>query len=97
MGAQEEPAVWIGARGGAEPGRAVLYVRDNGIGIDAAHQEHVFELFRRLDPLVEGTGIGLALARRIVQAHGGRIWVESAVAGGGATFCFSLPLGAQPS
>jgi signal transduction histidine kinase len=97
MGGQEEPAVWIGARGGDEPGRAVLYVRDNGIGIDAAHQEHVFELFQRLDPLVEGTGIGLALARRIVQAHGGRIWVESAGAGRGATFCFSLPLGAQPS
>ncbi len=95
MGEQEEPAVWIGARDGDESGHAVLYVRDNGIGIDVAHQERVFELFHRLDPLVEGTGLGLALAQRIVQAHGGRIWVESAGAGRGSTFFFSLPLASR--
>jgi signal transduction histidine kinase len=97
MGGQKEPAVWIGARGGDAPGQAVLYVRDNGVGIDAAHHERVFELFHRLDPLVEGTGLGLALARRVVQTHGGRIWVESAGAGCGSTFCFSLPLAGPPA
>jgi len=97
MGGQEEPAVWIGAREGDEPGHAVLYVRDNGVGIDAAHQERVFELFHRLDPLVEGTGLGLALARRVVQTHGGRMWVESAGAGRGSTFFFSLPLASRPA
>ncbi len=74
-----------------------LYVRDNGIGIDPAHHARVFELFHRLDPRVEGTGLGLALARRIVETHGGRIWVESAGAGRGSTFCFSLPSGTGPA
>jgi signal transduction histidine kinase len=92
MGGQQEPAIRIGARGCDEAGRAVLYVRDNGVGIEAAQQERVFELFHRLDPLVEGTGLGLALARRIAEAHGGRIWVESEGPGQGSTFCFSLPL-----
>jgi len=72
-------------------------VRDNGVGIDAAQQESIFELFHRLDPLVEGTGLGLALARRIVQAHGGRIWAQSAGAGSGSTFFFSLPLARRPA
>jgi signal transduction histidine kinase len=93
MGERPDPAVWIGAReAGAGPAQATLYVRDNGIGIDLAHQDRVFELFHRLDPRVEGTGLGLALARRIVETHGGRIWVESAGAGHGSTFCFSLPV-----
>jgi signal transduction histidine kinase len=92
MGGQREPAIWIGAREVDSAAQAVLYVRDNGVGIEAAHQERVFELFHRLDPLVEGTGLGLALARRIVEAHGGRMWVESEGPGRGATFVFSLAL-----
>ena len=64
---------------------------DNGRGIDPAHAERIFELFTRLDPQQPGTGVGLALARRIVQAHGGRIWVESPGPGGGSTFYFTLP------
>jgi signal transduction histidine kinase len=93
MGDQKDPEVRIGARGeGAGPGHVTLFVRDNGIGIDPAHQGRVFELFHRLDPSVEGTGLGLALARRIVETHGGRIWLESAGVGHGSTFCFSLPV-----
>ena len=90
MGDESEPRVWVGSR--TEPGGAtVLFVRDNGIGIAPAHHQRVFELFQRLDPHVEGTGLGLALARRIVETHGGRIWVESEGDGRGSTFCFTLP------
>lgn len=97
MGEREDPAVWIGARDtGSSPGHVTVYVRDNGVGIEPAHHARVFELFHRLDPRVEGTGLGLALARRIVETHGGRIWVESAGAGRGSTFCFSLRA-AEPS
>ena len=92
-GDRKDPVVGIGARDGVPAGQAGIYVRDNGIGIDPAHQARVFELFQRLDPRVEGTGLGLALARRIVETHDGRIWVESAGTGRGSTFCFSLPLG----
>jgi signal transduction histidine kinase len=91
MGDREDPEVRIGTRdAGAGPDQVTVFVRDNGIGIDPAHHGRVFELFQRLDPRVEGTGIGLALARRIVETHGGRIWLESAGAGRGSTFCFSL-------
>ena len=66
-------------------------VRDNGIGIDRADAERVFDLFRRLDGKgVPHTGIGLALSRKVVERHGGRMWVESE-AGGGAAFRFTIP------
>jgi signal transduction histidine kinase len=67
-------------------------VRDNGQGIDEAFHQQIFKIFSRLsaDFETEGTGIGLALCRRIVERHGGTIWVESQ-AGEGATFCFTLP------
>jgi signal transduction histidine kinase len=66
-------------------------LRDNGIGIEPQYHERVFGLFNKLDAETEGTGVGLALVKRIVQVHGGRIWVESEGPGKGATFCFTLP------
>jgi signal transduction histidine kinase len=67
-------------------------VRDNGVGIQPEYLERVFNLFERLNPRVEGTGIGLALAKRIVEFHNGEIWAESEGPGRGSTFWFSLPI-----
>lgn len=67
-----------------------IAVRDNGIGIDAADQDRIFTIFARLHPERGGTGIGLALARRVIERHGGHIWVESEP-GMGTTFFLSLP------
>jgi signal transduction histidine kinase len=88
---QPDPWIEIGQRG-EENGAPVFYVKDNGIGIAPEQQERVFGLFNKLDPMSEGTGIGLALVKRIVEFHGGRIWVESEV-GKGSAFYFTLPCG----
>lgn len=72
-------------------GDCVISVRDNGPGIDPAHHQRVFDLFRRLHGRdYPGTGMGLAYARSAIEALGGRIWVES-TPGQGSTFSFSLP------
>lgn len=88
MGDQPNPVIEIGAETTGD--EVVFFVRDNGIGIDPKFHKKVFELFDKLNPRIDGTGIGLALVKRIVEVHGGKIWVESQL-GQGATFYFTLP------
>lgn len=94
MGDQPKPHIELGSQG--EDGEAVCYVRDNGMGIDVKYHEKIFGLFERLDASGQGTGIGLALVKRIVEVHGGRIWVDSEGVGKGSTFYFTLPKNGSP-
>jgi signal transduction histidine kinase len=71
-------------------GQYVFYIRDNGIGIAQKYHDNIFGLFNKLNATSEGTGIGLTLVKRIIEVHGGRIWVESET-GKGATFYFTIP------
>ena len=89
MGDQASPRIEIGTeRRGLD---TVFFVRDNGMGIDPRHQAKVFGMFEKLDPLSEGTGLGLALVQRIVELYRGTIWLESKGPGQGACFLFTLP------
>ena len=72
-------------------GEVVFFVRDNGLGIDASDAEKVFALFYRGTADGEGSGIGLAILKKIIEAHGGRIWVQQGQSGKGTTMCFTLP------
>ncbi len=90
---QSNPAIEIG-HDGFEHGKPIIYIRDNGIGIDPIHHDRIFGLFNKLDANSEGTGIGLALVKRIIDIHGCRIWVQSEV-GHGSTFFFTLPIGPE--
>ncbi len=89
MGDQQQPRVVIGAQRNGSP-TAVYFVRDNGMGIDRRYHRKIFGLFERLENGEKGTGIGLALVKRIVELHRGRIWVESEGPGHGSTFRFTL-------
>lgn len=88
MGEQKNPLIEIGARHDNE---WVIFIKDNGMGIDPQYTTKIFGLFEKLDATSEGTGIGLTLIKRIVEMHGGRIWVESAGIGMGSTFFFTIP------
>jgi signal transduction histidine kinase len=90
MGDQKEPRVEIGTR--EDAGAAHFFVRDNGTGIKQENLQKVFGLFERFSPEVPGTGIGLATVKRIIEAHGGKIWIESEGEGLGTTVWFTLPV-----
>ena len=85
---QTSPQIHIGAV--ERDGMICCHVKDNGIGIAAEFHDRIFELFERLDASIDGTGIGLTLVKRIVEGHGGEIWVESEGLGHGSDFLFTL-------
>ena len=93
MGAQPTPVIEIGASVKGE--EVTCFVRDNGAGINPAYHERIFGLFDRLDAGVQGTGVGLALTRRIVELNHGHIWVESEGRDKGSTFYFTVPAADQ--
>jgi len=89
LGEQPAPRIEIGVEEAA--GEFVFFVRDNGLGIDSRHQRKVFGLFEKVDPKSPGSGLGLALVKRIVELYRGRIWFESEGPGRGTCFRFTLP------
>jgi PAS domain S-box-containing protein len=89
MGDRSSPQIDIGVeRKGSD---TVFFVRDNGIGIEPQYQPKIFNLFEKLDTKTEGTGMGLAIVKRIVELYQGKIWVESKGKGQGTSFFFTLP------
>jgi light-regulated signal transduction histidine kinase (bacteriophytochrome) len=87
---KETPEIKVGFRDSSN--EWLFWVRDNGIGIDPKYHLRIFQIFQRLHTQEEykGTGMGLAISKRIVEQHGGRIWLESEE-GKGATFFFTIP------
>jgi len=88
MGKQPEPRIEIGSR--QKNGEDVYYVRDNGMGVEQRYHENIFGLFNKLDQSSEGTGIGLAIVKRIIEVHGGNIWIESDGKDKGTVFYFTI-------
>jgi PAS domain S-box-containing protein len=88
--AADEPRVWVEAAA-VGVGQATVAVRDNGPGIDPTHHQRVFGLFEKLDPHAEGTGVGLAVVKRIVETHGGSATVESRGTDTGTAIRITLP------
>jgi len=89
MGGQTDPVIKIGFQNSES--EFVFHIKDNGVGIDGRYLEQIFGLFDRLDSNVDGSGVGLTLAKRIIEFHHGKIWAESEGNGLGGTFRFSLP------
>ena len=90
MGDQPKPCIEIGHQQRKDK-FTVFFVRDNGIGIEQRFKDRIFDIFSKLDAKSDGTGIGLALVKRIIEMHGGKIWVESEGSSKGSTFYFTLP------
>lgn len=88
MGDNPDPKITIGVRDDSD--ETVFFVRDNGRGIEEDKLEKIFELFQKYDTST-GAGAGLAIVKRIIEAHGGKIWVESGSRNQGSTFCFTMP------
>jgi PAS domain S-box-containing protein len=86
---QSEKIIEIGCK--FDRNEHVFFIKDNGIGIETRYHDTIFGLFNKLDNKSDGTGIGLALVKRIIEVHAGRIWVESEGKGKGTTFKFTLP------
>ena len=92
MGEQQAPRIRVGAE--VKDDMLHCFVSDNGIGIEDKFQEQIFGLFQRLSNDNSGTGIGLALVKRIIEVHGGKVWVESEGLGKGTSLWFTLPCSA---
>lgn len=90
MGDQKQPRIEIG--GHLREDKVEVFVKDNGMGIEKKNTETVFGLFKKISNESDGTGVGLALVKRIIEAHQGNIWVESEGLGKGSTFYFTLPV-----
>jgi len=88
-GDQPDPNIEVGVFN--EKDEQVIFVKDNGMGIDPRYHDRIFRLFEKLNPTSEGTGVGLTLVKRIIEVHGGRVWVVSDGSGKGTTFCFTVP------
>jgi len=91
LGAQPEPRISIGAARSND--EVVVFIRDNGEGIDPRHRDKLFGLFEKLHPETDGAGMGLAIVKRIMETHGGRVWFESEGVGHGTTFYLAFPAG----
>jgi len=87
MGNQPVPYVEVGARKGGE--ETVCYVKDNGRGIEPCYHDKIFNLCEMRNEKTNTASMGLAIVKRIIELHGGRIWVESGGEGQGSTFCFT--------
>ncbi|MFZ2472144.1 MAG: PAS domain S-box protein [Methanothrix sp.] len=87
IGDQQHPSIEVGCRLDGE--ETVFFVKDNGMGIDLSQHDKIFGLFYKVDKKSEGSGAGLAIIKRIIDVHGGRIWIESEL-GKGCTVCFTL-------
>ena len=91
MGNQPHPSIEIGYDGKDEDGKPIFFIKDNGMGIAIDQLENIFRLFQKLDITAEGSGVGLALVKRIIEVHNGRVWVTSEGVGHGTTVWFTLP------
>jgi PAS domain S-box-containing protein len=91
MGAQPNPRINIGTIMDAQD-EPIFFVQDNGVGIEPQYRERIFGLFNKLDANSQGSGVGLTIVKRIIEVHGGKIWIES-IPGKGSTFYFNLNQG----